>query len=109
MPGKKTCPLCLEEKLAILRKRGSLNVRKEIFSHCAHRRKFWLSNAPQPANTDQFSHLMRAELPETLKLSSDEKLYKFGEKHATSGTIVDNAPKTCAKLVTLASRAAQFR
>ncbi|GFS24376.1 hypothetical protein ElyMa_003414000 [Elysia marginata] len=55
-PGKKTCPLCLEEKLAILRKRGSLNVRKEIFSHCAHRRKFLLSNASQPAtlvNTDQ--------------------------------------------------------
>ncbi|GFR91151.1 hypothetical protein ElyMa_004321200 [Elysia marginata] len=56
MPGEKTCPLCLEKKTCYTKKRGSLNVRKEIFSHCAHRRKFWLSNAPQPAtlvNTDQ--------------------------------------------------------
>ena len=52
-PGNKTCPLCLEEKLAILKKEGSLNVRKEIFSHCCHKRKFLLTNRSQPVNADQ--------------------------------------------------------
>lgn len=40
------CPLCLSEKVEILRtdKKASLNKRKEIFTKCPHRKKLLLCN-----------------------------------------------------------------
>ena len=43
-PEKSVCKLCLEEKYQILTKAHSLNKRKEIFSHCVHRKRFLRSN-----------------------------------------------------------------
>ena len=63
-PEKSVCTLCLGEKYQILTKDHSLNKRKEIFSHCVHRKCFLLSNVntnhrPLPTH----SHLKRAARP----------------------------------------------
>ena len=46
-PGRKSCDLCLSEKLLIMKNKDPrcLNVRSELFNTCRHRRKFKLSFA----------------------------------------------------------------
>ena len=51
--GSKRCPLCLEEKLWIIKlnKESLLNKRSELISKCRHKRKFFVQNLPHKGLT----------------------------------------------------------
>ena len=71
-PDKKYCALCLEEKFEIFRQQPSLNHQKEVFSHCVHKKKYFLANVKRRTTTPDECHSDGKEI----KTNKPNKTYK---------------------------------